>query len=132
MRPTSVGQEPAVTEEPRPTRVDEAPAFRYPAPDSGDGMLRDGPAREEVAAAPRIGWEMVSASPVPCPDNPDLQLLSAERQPFWALATPTEPLSEPASTSQGRRQRAIQRGARSRRGSAETRRTVQRRVLCDN
>jgi len=91
-------------------------------------MLRDGdgPAREEVAAL-RIGWEMVSASRVPCPANPDLRLLSAERQPFWALATATEPLSEPASASQGRRQRAIQRGARSRRGSAETRRTVQRR-----
>ena len=102
------------------------PPFAYPAPKSGDGLLRDGPAGGEMASAPRIGWEMVSAGQVRCPDNPDLWLLSAERRPFWV--SPAEPDPAPDAPNRlGRRQEAIQRGARSRRGSAETRRTVQRR-----
>ncbi len=116
-------------EDARPTWVagEQAPRppFAYPAPKSGDGLLRDGLAGDEMAAAPRIGWEMVSVGQVRCPDNPDLWLLSAERRPFWAGAA--EPGPAPAPDRRGRRQEAIQRGARSRRGSAETRRTVQRR-----
>ncbi len=120
-----------VREDARPTWVAGGqqaprPPFAYPAPKSGDGLLRDGLAGEdEAAAGPRIGWEMVSAGQVRCPDNPDLWLLSAERRPFWAGAA--EPGPAPAPDRHGRRQEAIQRGARSRRGSAETRRTVQRR-----
>ncbi len=120
-----------VREDSRPTWVagDQQaprPPFAYPAPKSGDGLLRDGLAGDEAAAGPRIGWEMVSAGQVRCPDNPDLWLLSAERRPFWAGAA--EPGPAPAPDRHGRRQEAIQRGARSRRGSAETRRTVQRRA----
>ncbi len=101
------------------------PPFAYPALSSGDGLLRDGLPEDEAAKRPRIGWEMVSAGRVPCPDNPDLWLLSAERRPFWV--PPAEPDPEPAPDRHGRREQAIQRGAHSRRGSAETRRTVQRR-----
>ncbi len=101
------------------------PPFAYPAPSSGDGLLRDGLPEDEASVGPRIGWEMVSAGKVPCPDNPDLWLLSAERRPFWI--PPAKPDPEPAPDRHGRRQQAMQRGAYSRRGSAETRRTVQRR-----
>ncbi len=119
-----------VREDARPTWVaDERqtprPPFAYPAPKSGDGLLRDGLAGDEAAAGPQIGWEVVSAGKVPCPDNPDLWLLSAERRPFWAGAAELEP--GPAPDRHGRRHQAILRGAHSRRGSAETRRTVQRR-----
>ncbi len=131
-RPTWVHDE-QVREDARPTwAAGDGPAprppFAYPAPKSGDGLLRDGPAGDEMAAVPWIGWEMVSAGQVRCPDNPDLWLLSAERRPFWV--PPAEPDPAPAADAPDRRSRrhqAIQRGARSRRGSAETRRTVQRR-----
>ncbi len=119
-----------VREDARPTWVaDEQqaprPPFAYPAPKSGDGFLRDGLAGDEAAAGPQIGWEMVSAGQVRCPDNPDLWLLSAERRPFWIGAAELEP--DPAPDRHGRRHQAVLRGAHSRRGSAETRRTVQRR-----
>ncbi len=129
-RPTWAHDE-QVLKDARPTwvagdRPGPRPPFAYPAPKSGDGLLRDGLAGDEIAAAPRIGWEMVSAGQVRCPDNPDLWLLSAERRPFWA--PPAEPGPAPdAPDRHGQRHQAIQRGARSRRGSAETRRTVQRR-----
>jgi 5-methylcytosine-specific restriction endonuclease McrA len=122
-----------VREDARPAWVagdQQAPRlpFAYPAPKSGDGLLRDGPAGGEMASAPRIGWEMVSAGQARCPDNPDLWLLSAERRPFWV--PPAEPAPAPAADAPdrlGRRQEAIQRGAWTRRGSAEPRRAVQRR-----
>ncbi len=132
-RPTWVADNhQAATYDARPTwaagnQVAPRPPFAYPAPRSGDGLLRDGLPGDEVAGAPRIGWEMVSVGQLPCPDNPDLWLLSAERRPFWAPSADPDPETGPAPDPHGRRQQAIQRGARSRRGSAETRRTVQRR-----
>ncbi len=132
-RPTWVDDDGQAAEDPRPTWVagDQQaprPPFAYPAPKPGDGLLRDGLAGDEAAVGPRIGWEMVSAGQVRCPDNPDLWLLSAERRPFWV--PPTEPDPAPAADApdrHGQRHQAIKRGARSRRGSAQTRRTVQRR-----
>ncbi len=127
--PTWVAEDGQTAREAGPTWVagEQAPRppFAYPAPSSGDGLLRDGLPEDEVSVGPRIGWEMVSAGKVRCPDNPDLWLLSAERRPFWVPSA--EPDPEPAPDRHGRRQQAIQRGAHSRRGSAETRRTVQRR-----
>lgn len=131
-RPTWVADDQAATDDARPTwaagnQVAPRPPFAYPAPRSGDGLLRDGLPGDEVTGAPRIGWEMVSVGQLPCPDNPDLWLLSAERRPFWAPSADPDPETGPAPDPHGRRQQAIQRGARSRRGSAETRHTVQRR-----
>ncbi len=131
-RPTWAADDQQATEDARPTWVADdqqapRPPFAYPAPRSGDGLLRDGLAGDEVAAGPRIGWEMVAVGQVRCPDNPDLWLLSAQRRPFWAEPAEPEPGLDPAPDRHGWRQQAIQRGAHSRRGSAETRRTVQRR-----
>ncbi len=129
-RPTWAADDHQATTDGRPTwaagdRQAPRPPFAYPAPRSGDGFLRDGLAGDEAAAGPQIGWEMVSAGQVRCPDNPDLWLLSAERRPFWIGAAELEP--DPAPDRHGRRHQAVLRGAHSRRGSAETRRTVQRR-----
>ena len=135
-RPTRVASEDAQVERPtrvhdrhdeRPTRVAQAPIprppFAYPAPASGDSLVRDGLPWEE--AEPSASWAMISAVENPCPGNPALTLAGSQRRPFWE--PDPEPDPAPEAGREARRAEAIHRGARTRRGSAETRRTVLRR-----
>ena len=135
-RPTWVAEEDA-TPDARPTGVcdreperptwvaDPAPRppFAYPAPAAGDSLLRDGLSWEEGEVEPQASWALVSANEKPCPGNPTLTLATSQRRPFWEAGP--EPV--PAGSREARRAAAIHRGARTRRGSAETRRTVLRR-----
>ena len=92
------------------------------------GQLRE--AEEgEVDLEPPIRWEMVSAGSSPLPGCLDLSLVSPDRRPFWEEASGPARLPGARSRTdrEARRSRAIERGARTRRGSAETQRTVQRR-----
>ena len=122
-----------VTDDP-PGRVREFPQpspplpFAYPAPASGDAVLRDAEAKE-VGPEPPIRWEMVSSTVAPLPGRPDLLLVTVDRRPFWEEASEPAPGTgaRPGTDRAARRSRAIQRGAHTRRGSAETQRTVQRR-----
>lgn len=113
-------------------RVEERPAsaglprppFVYPEPvTDGADVLHDWelPYGEDLSPP----WDMASATAVPYPGAQDLHLTVPERKPFWEGQH--ECCEHPHSNREARRAAAVERGAGTRRGSAETRRSVLRR-----